>query len=43
MSHTRIPWMKEAVGFSEVDKDQRYDAGKALGCLADAGEVGTVF
>jgi hypothetical protein len=35
--------MKEAVGFSEVDKAKRYEAGKALGCSVDVGEVSCVF
>lgn len=36
--------MKEAVWvFSEVDKDKCYEAGKALGCSADAGEVSSVY
>jgi hypothetical protein len=34
--------MKEAVGFSEVNKDKCYEAGKALRCSADIGEVGSV-
>lgn len=35
--------MKEAVGFLRVDKDKCYEVGKALGCLADVGEVGSVL
>ena len=35
--------MKEAVGFSDVNKDTCYEAGKALGCSADVGEVGSVL
>jgi hypothetical protein len=35
--------MKEAAGFSEVNKDKCYEAGRALGCSVDVGEVGSVF
>lgn len=35
--------MKEGVGFSEVNKDKCHEAGKALGCSADVGEVGSVY
>ena len=35
--------MKEAAGFSEVNKDKCYEAGRALGCSADVGKVGSVL
>jgi hypothetical protein len=35
--------MKEAVGFSKVNEGTRYEVGKAMGCSADVGEVGSVL
>jgi hypothetical protein len=34
--------MKEAVGFSEINKNKCSEAGKVVGCSADVGEVGSV-